>query len=645
LFFQRSLSAPFLLLLVVLGGTVLLYQQALEFPLQFDDVPNLEGLGKVEDTDSALMFIAKGEAGPLGRPLALASFLLEGTGWPGSVPEMRRINVLIHLINGLLVYYLGYLLCLYGLHQDERKAGWTALFVAALWVVNPLLISTSLMLIQRMTSLSALFVLAGLVTYLKGRIAFSSNPRSGLAWMSAGVVLGTLLAVLTKENGALLPLYALAMEALLPHPSGKTEWKRRFFWWRRLFLWLPVMAILLYLTIRWPDFQRSYQFRPFTLSERLLTESRILWDYLFQALVPRSTGLGPFHDDFPLSGGLFDPPITALSLGAWLAVVLLSLLFRRRYPIVLFAVAWYLGGHLLESTVVPLELYFPHRNYLPLVGPIFLLAQLPFLASGKYKKVMVAGGIALILVQGMVTWQTINLWGRPLLAAEIWYRQHPTSVRAPQYLSQRYLEKGWVRDAYEILVEAKKRLPRSTSLAMQTFKLSCFLTGDKRKLEKEFEEVLHTARKGGHEFAIVRALEKMLSMREARECHGVLADERLDALVEALLSNPAIVANDSTHANLLVLKSKINIKKKNLNGTVRSLEESFEVLPTPVTAVMLAAILASAGHHEIALRKLDLAREKMPLNPLKRWYWAKLLNGYERQLEELHDEVGRGNAE
>ena len=81
-----------------------------------------------------------------------------------------------------------------------------AVVATAVWLIHPMQISTVLYVVQRMTELAALFCLCGLLAYLKGRaLACAGRLKQGYAWMTAGLVLGTPLAILAKENGALLP--------------------------------------------------------------------------------------------------------------------------------------------------------------------------------------------------------------------------------------------------------------------------------------------------------------------------------------------------------------------------------------------------------------------------------------------------------
>lgn len=626
-------SLPALFLLVIgLSVVYLMSSQGLNAPPQFDDPPNLGGLAAVDDTNSALEFVAKGRAGPTGRPLSLASFLIEGPGWPASVPQMRRVNILIHLLNGLLVFYLAFLLGRQALSLDENRVAFGSALIAVLWVNSPLLSSTWLMLVQRMASLSALFVLLGLIVFLKGRALLAEKPRKALWLMSMGIALGTLLATLSKENGVLLPVYALCLETLLPRPSPNAARQHHFRRWKNLFLWIPSLAVITYLLYLVPGSESAHQLRGFTLGERLMSEARILWHYLLQALVPDSRYLGPFQDDYPVSRGLLTPPTTLLALLAWLAAGLLAIHWRRRYPLLAFGLFWYLGGHLIESTVVPLELYFPHRNYLPLIGPIILLVYSALSAPRKYRGLLLIGLFALLLIQGVRNWQNASLWNRPLLSAEIWLREHPASARANQNLAKQYIQAGWPRHAMQLMEKARLQNTSSTSHALQAFNLACSVEQDPAKLQRQIEALPAQLTGGHHEFVIAVAVGTLVNMTEAGECLQILNQTNVLPVINALLDNEQVTKVGPTRANLLLARARLHIAKKQLGPSVRSLKAAFKSDPSPETAVMLAAVLTSAGLLDEADKELDAALKQAPVNPLKRWYWHHVISRYQQQM-------------
>ena len=187
---------------------VLAYWPGLKGPFLLDDLDTLSALGKyggVVDWATFKAFVFGGSAGPTGRPLALLSFLLDGHDWPTDPWPFKRTNLVIHLFNGALLGFLTsriLALCQY----PKGSARWVALLSTAAWLLHPLLVSTTLYGTQRMAQLATLFVFAGLLLYLYGRSFLHRNAAKAYLVMSGSIVLFTVLATVSKENGILLPV-------------------------------------------------------------------------------------------------------------------------------------------------------------------------------------------------------------------------------------------------------------------------------------------------------------------------------------------------------------------------------------------------------------------------------------------------------
>ncbi len=124
---QQCVSGAALYLL--LGLTLLLYWPGLKGPLILDDISNLgrlQNIGPIHDASGFFRFIFSNSSAYPSRPLSYASFLINDLAWPLYVPAHKYTNVLIHLINGVLVFWLAWLLC--GLSQagvPDRGLGFT----------------------------------------------------------------------------------------------------------------------------------------------------------------------------------------------------------------------------------------------------------------------------------------------------------------------------------------------------------------------------------------------------------------------------------------------------------------------------------------------------------------------------------------
>lgn len=620
---------PFLLVAVFA-----LYAAAFGTGYHFDDSANLSGLARVTDLPSALTFAFGGEAGPLGRPLALLTFAAQASYWPSNPEDIVRFNVLLHLINGTLVALGSYWVARLFPRTVERPAT-LALGVSAFWLVQPLLVSTSLMGIQRMTSLSATAVFSGLLLYIAGRGQVALRPRLAFSLMTLGLAWGTLLGVLSKENGILMPLLAWTLEATLLR-AAQLPSPRWFAVWKLVVFLGTALLLAAYAVVTWDSITQVYLTRTFTLGERLVTQSVVLWDYLRQTLVPDVLRLGPFQDDYaairPLS------PLALTAMVGWIATGYAAVVMRRKAPLLSFAIAWFLVGHLIESTVWPLELYFEHRNYLPSLGPIALVVGGVALAGprvGLAAKVgLTAYGITLLVV----LYQLTSLWGQPTLAAEVWAQQHPRSPRAIQYLTRTLLQRGETQRALRVLTEAAERLPTESDLAMQVLQTHCgLLPSDAYKRRAEnVQRLLPTLR---YSNAALDALQRMTDMAREGECLD-LTRETVGNLTRALLENPAFLAAPAAVHHLHHGLARLAFDRRDLSATMAHLEQAFYAYPNAETGAMMVATLVSAGLHQKALAKLAEVEERAPYNPVLRAHWRGVLG----EVRGVIDTAPRGGA-
>ena len=445
---QDNADRLFLFLLLLL--TVCLYAIGLESNFYLDDFGNLSELAEVEN-NGFFYYIFSGTAGPSGRPLSLLTFALQYPAWPDNPAAFKAVNLAIHCVNGILVWLISaHLIAL--LEPDRVRRRLFVFFTTALWLLHPLQLSTVLYVVQRMTLLSALFTLAGLWAWLccRDEVIQRPGPRAYLKCM-APVALCLVLAILAKENGILLLLYIIVIEKTL-YASRGTGLKNGLL----LVLALPLFALLVYLLSDFDGLLTSYDNRPFTLPERLLTQPLVLLVYLKNILLPVYGAFGLYHDDFPVSTGLLAPPYTLPAIAGLLLLFLAGLGFRKSAPVFGFAVLWFLAGHALEASFVNLELYFEHRNYLPSLGVLFGLNYL-LLKFIKRRQYRLSAGLAGLVYSALVMgafYLEATLWSEPRLQALEWARNHPASERVLTNLAYEFADSG----EYEQTIEIYNRL-------------------------------------------------------------------------------------------------------------------------------------------------------------------------------------------
>ena len=469
-------SALFAAWSILLLTTIFAYYPGLDGPFLLDDfssISPLGDLGGVTDWMTFKAFVFGGHAGPTGRPLSLLTFLIDANDWPADAWAFKRTNLVIHLLNGVL---LGFLVSkiLSALNYSRQDARWIALVSAGIWLLHPFLVSTTLYVVQRMAQLSTLFIFAGLLGHLYGRSFISNNVPKAYAVMTLSMGLFTLLAMISKENGILLPLLIGVVEVTVfaTRQDRSTALDRN---WLKVFVVAPCVIIFLYL-FRIALTQNFFDVTPprdFSLYERVLTQPRILFDYLQNWFLPKLYTVGIFQDHFVKSVGLFSPITTAFSVLAHVLIVSISLLNRRRWPLLAFAVLFFYASHVLESSVINLELYFEHRNYMP-VAFLFvpLIAMLRQRAKGP---VFIAVALAGMIVLAGFTRYSAGVWANYSSMVEVAARKAPTSARAQGQYAVGLYEARRYDESLHVLERAIQNIPNDASLQLTRASILCEL--------------------------------------------------------------------------------------------------------------------------------------------------------------------------
>jgi protein O-mannosyl-transferase len=627
---HQSAAAIFVLALAIAW---LAYSPGIGGTLQFDDYPNLGGLSKVVDADSAFRFIATGGSGPLGRPIALASFVPQAYAWPDLPGEFLRINILIHLLNGALVAWFLYLLAL-ARGSPEKQAALTGTASSAIWMLLPILASSTLMTVQRMTTLSATFVLIAAIAYFYARRSSSSRPVLALSGMTLAIGIGATLAAFTKENGILLVVFLFATEATLLHrPQGVSRRVWRI--WFTLLLVIPTTTLLIYLTSHLSYSDAMLLKRDFNGIERLLTQAEILWKYLFHAFLPNPANLGPFHDNHSIQRNILNFS-TLLAVAAWIGVIFSAVYFRRKAPLFSFAVGWFLLGHALESTSIPLELYFEHRNYLPLIGPVFAVVSLAMGLAIKWWRIVAFASISYLVLLGTVLYGVTSLWGSPRVGAEVWHGYNPGSTRAVQHFAGQLERNGHFFASQRLLTGFLQANPDAHDVRFQLLHLACVLQPNAEHGDAitDLEHALYDARYIGVMEIYMRLL--YADVLE-RRCPSI-TDEALYRLGKALIENPNYNVPDTKHHILLVL-AQIQLQRGDLQRAMDHLQEALAIYPNLLTLDVLVSVQDNAGLYDLSRETLDGAKNWMPRQPLKAKYWRQQMDKIEYFRRETFDSL------
>lgn len=533
----------FLACLAAIGALVaviwVIFQPALPGIVHFDDIGNLSELSTITDPASAWRWVLEGRAGLFGRPLALTTFALQYYEWPR--PEAFLLwNIALHMINALLVFWLVALLA-ERMGESVARQVLIGFCVALTWAALPLLNTSVLFIVQRMALMSSTFILAGLIAYLKFRGALRALWSRQI---TAVVLLAGFggLALLAKEIGALIVVYALVLELGLLVIARERR--------PTLAVVLLLMASMLLIAGLTPhaiwhacaELTRGYD-----LSQRVGSQGLILPGYLKSLFLPRAAELNPFRYEYLLR----DAPSLQWGFAVWLLLMASPLLvWWRGWRLASLALAWFFYGHIMESGWVNLEPYFAHRNYLPSVGLVFALVYGAFATSRGAKLWRGVLAAYMVLLAGL-TWMNTSLWGNRMLAAEVWAMEQPNSVRAALNLAYGLEREQGVAVAQQYLDRFVASGRDSVGLRLQGLVTACAVDPDTDQSEK-LRIVRYAIQTQPYEGWSTDLVEKLMATVRSRGCKGVSIDGVAE-IAAAFLSKPAYQCSRPTVHNMLWL--------------------------------------------------------------------------------------------
>lgn len=582
-------------IIVLLGIATWSFAPGLGGDLIFDDYPNFlpwQQIGDINTWEKVLQFTFSGNSIP-GRPLSLISFLADDQSWSPDPHSLKRTNLAIHLINSLLIFWLAIkLITLTTPACPPRNRILLALLASSIWTLHPLQVSNVSYIIQRMNLLSTMLESIGLLLFIHGRTQLLRSPHLAILTCSIGIGLFMPLAILAKENGLLLCAFALLVERFC-FPPPLNPWYRA---WKALFLWIPLLAFLAYCLKEYDFFTQKLAIRNFTSWERLLTQGPIICDYLEKLLLPRISGSTLFYENYPVSRSLLNPIST---LPAWLLITALLVLawrLRNKRKLIAFGIFFYFCGHLMESTLIPLELYFEHRNYLPQFGLWLALAGLiNELRQPRLIKFVAVAAIVLLGLLSLMTRSNSSLWGNTDLQIAMWYKENTGSQRATQSYINLLLQRNDLKKVNEVFVDSLRQMPNNLGLLVSKRYIDCYLLDKPTR----FDDLPEFARHADYDLSSLLMLERMRKYatenpaKEKPACQ-LASPTQIGRIYTSLLANPSFNTS-SIHSRLNEYLSEIATQNGQLNDAMHYLDEAFKASYNPIYPYRQAVLLQTAG--------------------------------------------------
>lgn len=618
--------------------TILIYWPGLHGGFFFDDYPNIidnKGVLLKDVSFSSLQATAlSGISGIFSRPVSQLSFAVNYY-FSGFDPFVFKLtNLVIHCLNAFLVYFLA--LQLFKGQQSGFLRADVRLYaagVAIVWMIHPIQLTSVLYVVQRMTSLAALFMLLALLLHIRVRCDDSVNaPKLAILFLAWAVFWP--LSILSKEIGLLFPGFVMAYELIVRRSiSGGLDAVGRGFKWITL---ISALLVPLYLLSPLSDWIFSgYNIRAFSLDERLMSEARIFWEYLRLIFFPAMEAFGLYHDDMPLSTGLFSPWTTLPAIFGLLGIVLIGFLVRKKFPLITFGIAWFFIGHALESTFIPLELMHEHRNYLPLFGVcVVLIVGIGCLINrpGVKRTIGIALFAAFLIYCMLITALRCEMFRNDQIRTQVEAQHHPNSARA-NYEAGRALVNAFDQDRSNMMAFtlARKHFERSnefdTSYKMGFLGL---LTLECAALDKVDPAIIDSFARRLNETPFSPEDRNLMSAVSAMSVAGTLCLTRndLEKLFFAALQNPKTSPDAKVRLHVW-LADYLWLYSKDLPAAKSSIRQALTLQPTDTSNRFKWAQLVYISGEKGVAKKLLNDLQGQPLSSEEKKTFDELLNSFD----------------
>jgi tetratricopeptide (TPR) repeat protein len=429
-----------------LATTIITYFPGLSGGFEFDDQANIvknTELTKINGLDASDIWQAmwSSDSGTLKRPIAMATFALQVATTGFDPYPMKIVNLAIHWLTGLFLFILSSFLFsnLSRNREFSLSVNGLSMLVSLIWLVHPLNLTSVSYIIQRMNSLSVLFTVLAILIYTKERCR-QQTSKSWWLWPFLQILVFGLLGLLTKETAILLPIYLIITEFFIFRFQAFDQENRDIVFRAFAITVLIALTVLVFLAFRIDYFAASYKYRDFDIEQRLMTQLRVLVWYLAMLILPDISQMTLYHDGIQISKSLLYPISTLYSLGTIILIIISAFYFRSKLPSLGFGLLWFFGGHLLESTIIPLELVYEHRNYLPSFGIIFIviltIERISQLAVSKFNtKPAISQAIRvfpvfIVATLALATHTRAHIWSDSPKEKIVDALNHPESVRA-----------------------------------------------------------------------------------------------------------------------------------------------------------------------------------------------------------------------
>jgi protein O-mannosyl-transferase len=545
------------------------------------------------------------------RPVPCLSFALNWYFHKDNVTSYHITNILIHLSTCFCLFlFIFNLFKTPNIKNPNENGLFIAFMTSLLWALNPIQTQAVTYIVQRMAQMAAMFYIFSMYAYIKGRI--HSFHHKTYLWFTICFI-SFLFAIGSKENAMMLPLSLILVEITFFQKFAKKK---------KLFLILTSIAIMLislsgvfaFMGGNPLAFIETYNSRSFSLVERLLAEPRIVVNYLSQIFFPLPSRFSIAHDVI-LSRTLLMPWTTIPSIVTIVSLLSYALLRFTKYPLLSFSILFFFINHIIESTIIPLELVFEHRNYLPSFFCFLPLAIIfnKILKYYKNKKQIIyiftiCVVIFVIAFSGISTFIRNKAWKTEITLWSDAAQKAPNSARALEVLA---INLAWGNES---------RHPKKYDMAIKLFEKSLTLhtpsTSHKAEIIANIANVYANNKQN-----YLKAIELYKKALKINPDHLKTRKDFVTVLIlnnnmnEALKNVEILILKNSKNETYHNLKGFILLWQQKYDKAFLSIKNAYKIAPLNRNIMLnTGVILSMKGNYEIAETLLLKLIESSPNN-------------------------------
>ena len=586
---SRSRAFSYRPFIILFSLIFLTYSNTFHASWHFDDYPNIVNNPKIQITEFNAQSLVRSMQRPgqatYWRPLAYLTFALNWFAGGNEVFGYHFVNILLHSLSACLLFLTILTLfqtpTLLGKHFESVQS--VALLASALWAINPIQTQAVTLIVQRMTLLAAFFYISGILLFPQGPSGWEVDGSYIRCCFTFCVPAGC-WALRRKETAVLLPLSLILIEVdIFPRPRQHTDPRSIF----GCSCWLLHVAVAILRQIAFSRRRSVVNVRGLWRSillrrcERLMTQPRVLFFYLTLIFCPLPGRLSIDHD-VALSTSLMHPWATLPAIVFVVAVIVAALSQIRKRPLLSFAILFFFLNHLVESSIVPLEMVFEHRNYLPsmfvfvpVAGGIIWLLNRYHERQPTAHRILIALGICLFIGLGRMTYDRNSVWQTEISLWTDANRKAPGLHRPVHNLAMaRYESIGRLDQALKLYQKAARlKMHRRSNLAGVYGNIAgiYYRKGDYKTAATYFQKACDIAPFGAdHRYRLAETL------------------NRLQQWQPALAHIDALLARHPRHPDYLNLKGTILMQRGNVREALRFFHDAIRVNPKRLPGIINA---------------------------------------------------------